>query len=141
MSAFKGDYLLLLPQEKEVCFKIKKAKKNADLNLDLSGLYLSENFVKKGWKMFLNKALSQVYILTGNATIRVFYLCGNVKIKTNKAEAGSVYVRIPYLCTSKNYLDEKPNIKVKARIKVIKTFLSQDETEEYILGKILFEKP
>lgn len=143
MGAFKGDFLDLLPQEKEVCFKLAKDKRGYDLDrliFDTDKLYLSESFVKKGWRMFLNKSLGEVYILTGSAKIKVYHLCGNVKIrKSDKKEIGSFYVRVPYICTSK-LLSPAPKICVRASFKAKKVYRSDKESDEYIVGTVVISK-
>lgn len=139
MGAFKGEYLDLLPQEKEVCFKLQKSKRAHDTEkfiFDTEKLYLSESFVKKGWKMFLNKAKGEVYILTGSSKIKVYHVCGNVKIRDgSKKELGSFYIRVPYLCTSRLY-SPAPKLSVRASFKTGKIYRSENESDEYIVGTV-----
>ena len=137
MGAFKGDILDLLPQEKEVCFKLPKGCNVNELLFDTDKLYLSESFVKKGWRMFLNKARGEVYILTGSAKIKVYHLCGNVRIlKYDKTQLGSFYIRVPYICTSR-LLSPAPRISVRATLKLKRVYRSDGESEEYLVGTVV----
>ncbi len=143
MGAFKGEFLNLLPQEKEVCFKIRKSERVRDEGrfiFDTDKLYLSESFVKKGWRMFLNKARGEVYILTGSAKIKVYHVCGNIKIRgIDQKEIGSFYIRVPYLCTSKLF-SPAPKLCVRASFKKSKVYRSEKESDEYLVGTVTISK-
>ncbi len=143
MGAFKGECLELLPQEKEVCFKLRKTGRFADtdkLIFDTDKLYLSESFIKKGWKMFLNKARGEVYILTGSAKIKIYHVCGNITIYgKNKMELGSFYVRVPYICTS-NLFSPAPKLSVKASFKTDRIYSCEKEDDKYLVGTVTISK-
>lgn len=141
MGAFKGDYLDLLPQEKEVCIKlIGKWGEIKSLTFDTGGLYLSESYIKKGWRMFINKARGEVYILTGSAKLKIYHVCGNVKVlKNGKEEIGSFYIRVPYLCTSRLFC-EAPRLSVRASFKESKVYRSQGEKDAYVVGTVKISK-
>lgn len=141
MGAFKGDFLDLLPQEAEVCFKLTSGKCDVgQLVFDTSGLYLSESFVKKGWRMIINKAREEVYILTGKARIKVYHVCGNVRVmKSEKKEIGRFYIRLPYLCTGE-LLSPAPELRICASFKQSRIYRCESEGECFIVGTVKISK-
>lgn len=143
----KGDTLLLLPQEKEVCIKFKLSTNNTDLmkcrySVDCSSLYTVETYLKKGWKILFKKANNRIYILTGTSRIKNLHIVGKVKVTAitdNKMSTSEVYVRIPFICTSSlNQPCSSELNNIEAYFKPQKVYKSDDENEAYIRGTITF---
>ncbi len=142
---YKGDTLCLLPQEKEICVKIDTSftiMQNDSFEVDYSGLYISRRYLKKGWRMFINRPLGKVYILTGTSKIITENLCGNVVIsvkRENSTAYGEFYLNLPYLCTSILTDDDSELPPLNVSFKPSKIFRAKENCV-YVTGVVKVNK-
>ena len=108
MMGIKSDRLLMLPYEKELCVKVLNPSRmdineSIPLSIDTTHLYLSEVYINKRWKMFINKTVQRIYILTGTVRLRHIRCCGNIVLYYSDGSnmiRGGAYVNIPLYYTA-----------------------------------------
>ena len=143
--AYTGETLLLLPQEKEICVKFVcenkvRISKDSVFKLFIEGLYTGERFVKKRWKMFINRPENKVYILTGFSKIKTVDIMGNVGVIANDGTqkfASSFYLKLPYCCTSNLIAKITLPSNLKAEFLPQKIYNGEGCKEIYVLGKVI----